>query len=187
MFFRQILRSRAYEWCLACQHLISKNLVNQVFSKPAVGPVGSNPRTSLLLSNKFKHFFWFSFISGTVGSKRKASRTASSKEHECVTLSCSRQTCQNKASLINHAIGAQRSCSESGKNQNTGLLTAFKRFIFLLPSSCALNSFRASRKMPRSPRLVHKAPIMKARVDVHTYGRTIFSEPKFLGYIATHV
>ena len=98
VLFRQILWSRAYEWCLACQRLISKNLVNQAFSKLAVG---SNPRTSLLLSNKFKHFFWFSFISGTVGSKRKASRTASSKEHECVTLSCSRQTRQNKASLIN--------------------------------------------------------------------------------------
>ena len=31
-----------------------------------------------------------------------------------------------------------------------------RRFIFLLPSS------RASRKMPRSPRLAHKAPVMQA-------------------------
>ena len=36
-------------------------------------------------------------------------------------------------------------------------------FIFLLPLSRASHSFRASRKMPRSPRLAHNAPVMQAR------------------------
>ena len=50
--------------------------------KMLVNQVGSNQGTSFLLSNKSKHYFCFSFISGTFGNKRKA---ASSKEHECVT------------------------------------------------------------------------------------------------------
>ena len=33
---------------------------------------------------------------------------------------------------------------------------------FSSPSSCAPHSFRASLKMPRSPRLTHKAPVMQA-------------------------
>ena len=47
----------------------------------------SIPRTSLLLSNKMKHLFCFSFISGTLnfGNKRRASQTALSREHDCAT------------------------------------------------------------------------------------------------------
>ena len=37
-----------------------------------------------------------------------------------------------------------------------------KSFIFLLPSSRDSRSSHASRKMPRSPRLAHKAPVMQA-------------------------
>ena len=41
--------------------------------------------------------------------------------------------------------------------------------IFLLPSSRTSHSFRASRKMPRSPRLAHKAPIMQATVRLKVF------------------
>ena len=56
--------------------LNSKKLVNQAFSQPSWTQS----------KNIFKHFFCFSFISGTFGNKRKASRTALSKEHECMTV-----------------------------------------------------------------------------------------------------
>ena len=42
--------------------------------------------------------------------------------------------------------------------------TGNRRFMFLLPSSYASRSFRASFKMLRSPRLAHKAPAMQATV-----------------------
>ena len=40
--------------------------------------------------------------------------------------------------------------------------TGNRRFIFLLTLSCTSDSSRASRKMPRSPCLAHKAPVMQA-------------------------
>ena len=43
-----------------------------------------------------------------------------------------------------------------------GLVAAGALFFFLLPSS------RASRKMPRSPRLAHEAPVMQATVLLHS-------------------
>ena len=43
--------------------------------------------------------------------------------------------------------------------------TGNRRFIFLFPSSYASRSFRASLKMPRSPCLAHKAPVMQATVN----------------------
>ena len=39
-------------------------------------------------------------------------------------------------------------------------------YFFLLPSSRVSRSSRASRKMSRSPRLAHKAPVMQARVAI---------------------
>ena len=66
-------------------------------------PVGSNPRRCFLLSNKFKHFVCFTFISGTLRNKR----TSSSWQHDCVM-----------------AILFQTLCSERGKYQNNGLLKA---------------------------------------------------------------
>ena len=71
---------------------------------------------------QFKHFLWFSFISGTFGNKRKASRTASSKEHECVT-DILFQTNMPEQRVINQPIGTQGSYSERGKSQNNGLAT----------------------------------------------------------------
>ena len=41
--------------------------------------------------------------------------------------------------------------------------TGNRRFIFLLPSSHASHSFRTSGKIPRSPRLAHKSPVLQAR------------------------
>ena len=41
-------------------------------------------------------------------------------------------------------------------------ISARRAFSFLLPSSRAVRSFRASRKMPCVPRLVHKATVMQA-------------------------
>ena len=71
---------------------------------------------------QIKHFLWFSFISGTFGNKRKASRTASSKEHECVT-DILFQTNMPEQCVINQPIGTQGSYSERGKSQNNGLAT----------------------------------------------------------------
>ena len=71
---------------------------------------------------QIKHFLWFSFISGTFGNKRKASRTASSKERECVTVVLF-QTNMPEQRVINQPIGTQRSYSERGKSQNNGLAT----------------------------------------------------------------
>ena len=72
---------------------------------------------------QIKHFLRFSFISGTFGNKRKASRTASSKEHECVT-DILFQTNMPEQRVINQPIGTQGSYSERGKSQNNGLATA---------------------------------------------------------------
>ena len=62
MLFKQILRSRftlprAQELCLAL------STFNFKISKPEFfqNSVGSNPRTSFLLSNKFKDFFCFPY------------------------------------------------------------------------------------------------------------------------------
>ena len=41
-------------------------------------------------------------------------------------------------------------------------ISASRAFSFLLPSSRVVRSFRASRKMPCFPRLVHKATVMQA-------------------------
>ena len=46
--------------------------------------------------------------------------------------------------------------------QSTGSTASL---FFLLPSSRASRTFRASRKMTRSCRLAHKAPVMQARHD----------------------
>ena len=69
--------------------------------------------------NIFKHFFCFSFISET---RRKSSRTASSKEHECATVILF-QTNMLKQRVINQPNGTQRSCSERGRSQNNGKVT----------------------------------------------------------------
>ena len=47
--------------------------------------------------------------------------------------------------------------------------TADRRFIFLFPSSRASRSYRAPREISRSPRLVHKAPVMQA-TDYEVFG-----------------
>ena len=47
----------------------------------------------------------------------------------------------------------------SGLWENSGTYPSTHALFFLLPSSRASHSFRASRKMPRSPRLAHKAPV----------------------------
>ena len=55
-------------------------------------------------------------------------------------------------SITGHYIGA-------GALRDQRHIPINTHFIFLLPSSRASHSFRASRKMPRSPRLAHKAPV----------------------------
>ena len=69
--------------------------------------------------NIFKHFFCFSFISET---RRKSSRTASSKEHECATVILF-QTNMPKQRVINQPNRTQRSCNERGRSQNNGQVT----------------------------------------------------------------
>ena len=65
---------------------------------------------------------------------------------------------QNNASAINQFIGMQRSSSECGKSQDNELVTG--AVFFLLPLSCSLC------KMPHSPHLAHKVPVMQAIVGV---------------------
>ena len=109
MLFKLIPRLRAYQSYL-CPSALFPNLV------------GSNPRTSFLLGNKLKDFFCFSFISETFGNKRKSSRTASSKEHECATVILF-QTNMPEQRVISQPNELQRLCSEHGKSQNNGLAT----------------------------------------------------------------
>ena len=78
---------------------------------------GSCKQSKNGVSNKFKQFFWFSFISGTFENNRKASRTASSKEHECGTVILF-QANMPEQRVINFnwwPVGTQRSCSGRGK------------------------------------------------------------------------
>ena len=42
----------------------------------------------------------------------------------------------------------------------------FVFLFFLLPSTRSLHSFCTSRKMPRSPPLAHKAPVMQANESI---------------------
>ena len=83
--------------------------------------------------------FDFSFIYGTFGNKRKASRTVSSKENECVTVILFQtwQTCQN----------------------NEGLLVVYWYRIFLLLLSRAL----CSKCRVSLAWLINKAPVIQAK------------------------
>ena len=77
-------------------HIISVWPVNTLFqtvSKCGIFPKPWKPITSFLLSNKFKHFLCFLLISGTFRNEQKTSRTALTKENDCV-MAIFRQTCQ---------------------------------------------------------------------------------------------
>ena len=68
-------------------------------------------------------------------------------------------------SVINWPVRVWRSCCESGKRQNNGLLTDTLFFspplVSALCSSHSLHSSHASCKMPCSPCLAHRAPVMQ--------------------------
>ena len=73
------VQTHAYGWQVPLPFLNFLDPQNYTFTVNAVviisnswlfpNPDGSNPRISFLLSNKFKYFFSFSFISETFGAK----------------------------------------------------------------------------------------------------------------------
>ena len=138
--------------------LISKSQWVRLFPNPD----GSNPRISFLLSNKFKYFFSFSFISETFGTKWKDSQTASSKEHDCMMPGCQTnmpESRQNNAASINQYWKAMFMLwTWEEPDQWTGN----RRFIFLLCLSRDSCSSCVLRKMQHSSCLAHKAPVLQA-------------------------
>ena len=97
VLFKQIPRSRAYELHLACEQKVSKS----GFSKNLVG---SNPRTSFLLSNKFKHSFVFLLFLEHLEINKRLLKQHCKKNLNAEWLCCSRQTGQNLSRPTHHQL-----------------------------------------------------------------------------------
>ena len=112
---------------------------------------------SFLLSYKFKHFFYIFFlISGTFGNRWKASRTALSKEHECVTVILF-QTNKPEQRVIND----QLECNVHVVNVRRARTMDWQQALYFSPPLVSRFALLLC-KMPHSSRLAHKVPVMQA-------------------------
>ena len=131
-----------------CDELMSRVWpVNFWFRKVSKRDLISRPswkqsRTSFLLSNKLKHFFCFSFISGTFGNKRKLLEQHRHKSMTAWRPFCFRQTCQNLPRTTRHQLTNWNATFMCWTWEEPEQWTGNRHFIFLLSST------RTSSKMP---------------------------------------